>query len=168
MHVVEVDIAFVASVNEVRLLLEPPAVGDATAHHTAETIGGLHDCLQESSHADEAGDLARLSLSNRQFHRALYAPHPNALLTSMLDGLHDKSALLSIVGWQGDLTWPTEQREHEEIVAAVEQREADRARALLHAHIKRFADRLLVRLGASTSDSEPEPADRQREHGVSR
>jgi len=165
MHVVEVDIAFVASVNEVRLLLEPAAVGHATAHHTSETIDGLHVHLQESLDANAAADLTRLSLSNRQFHRALYAPHPNGMLTSILDGLHDKAALLSVVGWQRDLTWPTEQREHEEIVSAVEQGDGDQAGALLKAHIRRFADRLLVRLAAAPPDTTPERPDDPDEHG---
>jgi DNA-binding GntR family transcriptional regulator len=131
-----VDESLARSVYEVRLLLEPEAVRQAVAR------GAAMDAAREALHrADAASDRAERSLANRDFHRAMYCPCDNALLTRILDDLRDQTALVSVLAWNMRPTWRQEAAEHRAILAAAEAGDADRAAELVTAHIRSFVAR---------------------------
>lgn len=133
----EVDVELVRSVYDVRVLLEPEALRRSVGAEGAEgVLGEAWAALEEAEKAESPG--AR-SLANRRFHRALYAGCGNPLLVEVLDGLGDRTALISRVGWGLSDTWAAEADEHRAILEAAERGHAMIAADLLKEHIERFA-----------------------------
>ncbi|PJE98402.1 GntR family transcriptional regulator [Streptomyces carminius] len=131
-----VDTAMARSVYDVRLLLEPEAL-----RRTVTAGAGLADAGEALERADAAADRAARSLANRDFHRALYLPCGNPLLTRMLDDLRDQAALVSTVAWEAVPSWEREAAEHRRILARALDGDADGAARLLHEHIEGFVRR---------------------------
>jgi DNA-binding GntR family transcriptional regulator len=132
------DLDAARSVFEVRLLLEPAAVRTAVATHDDASIGAARAELREAAAAIADGDLAALSLANRRFHQRLYAPCGNSVMRSILDGLQDQAALISVHAWRRQPTWDDEASDHEAILDAVEAGDAAAAGERLQRHIAGF------------------------------
>ncbi|ANZ43013.1 GntR family transcriptional regulator [Lentzea guizhouensis] len=133
-----VDAAMAAALYDVRLLLEPEAL------RRAVELGASFD--EAALALEDTDDLARRSLANRRFHRALYAGCGNPLMVEILDGLRDQAALVTVAGWGLHPTWEAEAAEHRAILAAATDRDAGLATELLRRHIRTFADRLTEEL----------------------
>jgi DNA-binding GntR family transcriptional regulator len=132
-----VDRELARAVYDMRLLLEPVAVGRTT--RAGVSLAAAQAALDA---ADAAQDAATRSLANRAFHRVLYAGCGNPLLTAKLDELRDQTALVSSVAWSAQpASWQAEAGEHREILIAVQAGDADRARALTRGHISSFLAR---------------------------
>ncbi|MEV6129667.1 GntR family transcriptional regulator [Streptomyces violaceusniger] len=131
-----VDTAMAHAVYDVRLLLEPEAL-----RRTVAARAGLEAAGAALERSDAADDPAGRSLANRDFHRALYLPCGNPLLTRMLDELRDQAALVSAVAWQAVPSWEQEAHEHREILARALGGDADGAGRALHDHIASFVRR---------------------------
>ena len=130
---------------DLRLLLEPEALGRAVAAH--HDWRPAHDALVR---ADASKDQAERSLANRDFHHELYAGCGNPLLVRMLDDLRDQTALVSAAAWRHDPaagpnrstpSWEHEAAEHRRVLQAAERGDADRAAHLLKTHITSFVQR---------------------------
>jgi DNA-binding GntR family transcriptional regulator len=127
---------------DVRLLLEPEALGRAIAAGHDWQAARL--ALRRAAAAD---DQAERSLANRDFHRELYAGCRNPLLTGILDDLRDQTALVSAAAWRHDPvgqqphSWEREAEEHVAVLSAAEAGAAPRASGLLRAHIESFVRR---------------------------
>ncbi|MGW4214030.1 GntR family transcriptional regulator [Lentzea sp. NPDC004789] len=133
-----VDAAMAGSVYDVRMLLEPEALRRSVL---------LGASFEDAALAlEDVSDLARRSLANRRFHRALYAGCGNPLLIEILDGLRDQAALITVAGWGICPTWDDEAAEHREILAAAVAGQGDLASELLRRHIQTFADRVVEEL----------------------
>jgi len=133
-----VDAAMAASVYDVRMLLEPEALRRSIL---------LGASFEDAALAlEDVSDLARRSMANRRFHRALHAGCGNPLLIEILDGLRDQAALITVAGWGICPTWDDEAAEHREILAAAVAGRADLAAELLRRHIQTFADRVVEEL----------------------
>ncbi|MEJ2858216.1 MULTISPECIES: GntR family transcriptional regulator [unclassified Saccharothrix] len=155
----EVDVELVRSVYDVRVLLEPEALrrsvddrararSEAGAGAGGEDVGwGLAREALEA--AEGAGSPGARSLANRAFHRALYAGCGNPLLVEVLDGLGDRTALISRVGWGLSDSWAAEAEEHRAILDAAERGLGMIAADLLKEHIERFARTFEERCGGS-------------------
>ena len=137
----EIDLAAAAAIYDLRLLVEPEAVGRAV--RAAATAGGQH--WAEASAALDASaaarDQAQRSLANRDFHRALYLGCGNSLIVKVLDDLRDQTALVSAMSWQQAPSWEQEATQHRAILAAAQAGDADLATGLLRQHISGFAAR---------------------------
>ncbi|SFR28602.1 DNA-binding transcriptional regulator, GntR family [Lentzea waywayandensis] len=133
-----VDAAMAASVYDVRMLMEPEAL-------RRSVVAGA-DFGEARSALDDTSDLARRSLANRRFHRALYAGCGNPLMVQILDGLRDQAALITVAGWGISPTWDAEEAEHRAILVAAEEGFGDAAADLLRRHIQTFADRVVEEL----------------------
>jgi DNA-binding GntR family transcriptional regulator len=129
-------------VYDVRLLLEPEAVARAVTR--GHDWGPAQEAL---ARADGAADQAGRSLANRDFHRELYAGCGNPLLVRMLDDLRDQTALVSVAAWHREPGWlPTpswehEAAEHQAVLTAAHDGDAERAALLLRDHITSFVAR---------------------------
>ncbi|MDX8146705.1 GntR family transcriptional regulator [Lentzea sp. BCCO 10_0061] len=133
-----VDAEMASSVYDVRMLMEPEALRRSVA------LGA--DFAEARSALDDTSDLARRSLANRRFHRALYAGCGNPLMVQILDGLRDQAALITVAGWGISPTWDAEDAEHRAILVAAEEGFGDAAADLLRRHIQTFADRVVEEL----------------------
>jgi DNA-binding GntR family transcriptional regulator len=137
----EIDLAAAAAIYDLRLLVEPEAVGRAV--RGAATAGGQY-WAQASAALDAsaaAQDQAQRSLANRDFHRALYLGCGNSLIVKVLDDLRDQTALVSAMSWQQAPSWEQEATQHRAILAAAQAGDADLATGLLRQHISGFAAR---------------------------
>lgn len=130
---------------DLRLLLEPEALRRAlrAGHQWRKAREALE-------RAGETPDQAERSLANRDFHHELYAGCGNPLLVRMLDDLRDQTALVSAAAWRHNPaawphecipSWEHEAAEHRGVLTAAENRDAERAASLLHAHIASFVQR---------------------------
>ncbi|SFS36667.1 GntR family transcriptional regulator [Saccharopolyspora flava] len=128
----------VRKVYEVRRLLEPWAARMTTTARAADVVQRAQDALNEAAGLLSAGDNHDLSMANRRFHRALYAGCGNSLVIDQLDALQDLTAL-GVVNllWDRWPTWREEFVEHAEILAAVNDGNADEAERLVGEHIQR-------------------------------
>ncbi|MFJ8965467.1 GntR family transcriptional regulator [Lentzea sp. NPDC102401] len=133
-----VDAEMASSVYDVRMLMEPEALRRSVA------LGA--GFAEARSALDDTSDLARRSLANRRFHRALYAGCGNPLLVQILDGLRDQAALITVAGWGISPTWDAEDAEHRAILVAAEEGFGDAAADLLRRHIQTFAARVVEEL----------------------
>jgi DNA-binding GntR family transcriptional regulator len=133
-----VDAEMAGSVYDVRMLMEPEAL------RRAVRLGASFD--DAALALEDVSDLARRSLANRRFHRALYAGCGNPLMIQILDGLRDQAALITVAGWGICPTWDDEAAEHRAILAAAVRGRGDIAAELLRRHIQTFADRVVEEL----------------------
>jgi DNA-binding GntR family transcriptional regulator len=131
-----VDASMAREVYDVRLLLEPEAL-----RRSVERAADLEAAREALLKADDSADRAERSLANREFHRALYLPCGNPLLTRMLDDVRDQAALVSTVAWAADPSWEREAAEHREILRLALTGDAKGAARALHEHIAGFVRR---------------------------
>ena len=132
------------AVYDLRALLEPEAVRRAVER--GADFGDARQVLAAVETGADAADRAKASLTNRLFHRALYAGCGNPLLVDVLDGLRDQAALITVTGWGFSPTWQGEAAEHRAILAAAENGNARQAEHLLRSHITDFLDRVALGL----------------------
>ncbi|MEV5276861.1 GntR family transcriptional regulator [Streptomyces sp. NPDC051994] len=131
-----VDADMAREVYDVRLLLEPEAV-----RRTVARRAGLAAAEEALDRADRAKDAAERSLANREFHRALYLPCGNPLLTRMLDEVRDQAALVAAAAWAAQPSWRREAAEHRDTLRRALDGDADGAARALHDHIGSFVRR---------------------------
>ncbi|MFD9634536.1 GntR family transcriptional regulator [Streptomyces violascens] len=131
-----VDADMAREVYDVRLLLEPEAVRRTVAREVP-----LQAAEEALDRAGRAEDRAERALANREFHRALYLPCGNPLLTRVLDEVRDQAALVSAVAWAAQPSWEREATEHREILCLALDGDADGAALALHDHIGSFIRR---------------------------
>lgn len=139
-----VDKELAIAVYDVRLLLEPEAVGRAVRNGDADGLTAAEAALESAAQAIAADDRAELSLSNRSFHQAMYAGCGNPLLVGVLDDLRDRAALISVVGWRNDPSFGGEWQEHREILTAARAGRDTDAAELTRDHIRHFLDRIVA------------------------
>src|ERR1700754_2988424 len=121
---------------ELRLLLEPWAIGRATQLRSGDVVAAATVALDESLLLLDGGDQVRLSLANRRFHRALYSGCGNDLVIRDLDQMQDLISLGFVLLWERS-SWPVWREEYEEhrgILAAVEAQDAHAATAAAREH----------------------------------
>jgi len=76
-------------------------------------------------------------VTNRRFHRALYAGCGNALVVAQLDAGQELAALGAVaVLWARQPTWREEHAEHHAILAAAVNGDSDLAERLVRRHIR--------------------------------
>jgi DNA-binding FadR family transcriptional regulator len=133
-----------AEVMQARLALEPEVARLAALNATAGQIAEMRTCLQKSRAAETWRQYE--SWDNR-LHRVVAAATQNSLLLAMLDTL---SAVRRAVTWgrlRADRVKPAANHhsfaEHEELVAAIADRDMDRARTAMRRHLESVERNLL-------------------------
>ena len=116
----------------IRLCLDPLAARLAAELATPEERDRMRELAGEQS-AENEDPVAHLH-RNRQLHRAIYASCRNALLIDYLDSLSDLSDRYRLVALKDTFTIKLAQKEHEDIVSAVVESNADLAAQLMLEH----------------------------------
>jgi DNA-binding GntR family transcriptional regulator len=136
----------VRKIYELRLLLEPWAVGRAAERNGPGNRHAARGALEDAEAAAAADDQVGFNLANRRFHRELYLNADNDLVTGQLDRMQDLIALALQVAevWRGGVRpfGSVEHTEHREILEAVEAGDPARAEALTHQHVVHAASAL--------------------------
>jgi DNA-binding GntR family transcriptional regulator len=131
------------SIYQVRALLEPWAIRQATQNPNPAVIADARAALAEAASHHAIGNRVAAGLANRRFHRVLYSACGNDLAVSILDDLQDQVALgvLSLL-WPTWSTWEGEADEHAAILAAAEAGDADLSEQLASGHVTASIRRL--------------------------
>lgn len=120
---------------EARELLETPAAGMAATRRTPEQLEKLRACVRPAGGDDDPGQLFEM---NRAFHVQVLEAADNVVLTTLAQpvfgvirgrfGRHDAD----------EAFWGRVVHDHEEILAAIEAGDAERAQAEMRRHIARL------------------------------
>ena len=135
-----------AHVYDVRLLLEPEAARLAAERRPAGNLDDAERALKQAEAAAIARDFSRMALFNRDFHQALATASGNPVLSNILAGLQDQTALVATQGWLRRATWKEEAGEHAAVLRAVRAGRSERARELMLRHIEGALARLTAEL----------------------
>ncbi|WP_158228069.1 GntR family transcriptional regulator [Pseudonocardia sp. MH-G8] len=142
----------VQRVYEMRMLVEPWAAAQVAGGGRFEAADA-RQALEDAARCLEADDHGGLSMANRRFHRCLYSTCSNDLVVHALDDLQDLTALGTVsLLWEQWPTWRDEAQEHHEILAAVQDGDADGTEEMVRNHIQRSITRLArLRAQAATA-----------------
>src|SRR6056297_1338903 len=131
----------------VRTELEGLAARLAARHATDEEVQVLQGMVQE----DRAllDDPAALSRANRRFHKQIHLASHNKYLVQQLDLVHRSMALMATTSLAAEGRGPVALEEHAAIVAAISERDGERAARRLKDHLSTaFEVRLKEEAGA--------------------
>jgi DNA-binding GntR family transcriptional regulator len=162
--VVPLDIGDLRDLTRVRILIEGTALRDAVENadveYETEVVATHHRMSRTTYLRDGTKDTITDEWENAhsQFHSALLSASTSARLRHLADSLRDASGLYR--RWAGGLATSLAPRdvpsEHSALMAAVLDRDADRAVALVSEHIKMTT--LMLAAYAETHDSDVETA----------
>jgi GntR family transcriptional repressor for pyruvate dehydrogenase complex len=125
--------ASVIEILAVRRVLEPHAAGLAAQLITEEQLEELRRSLHQ---AEATTSVPQLVEHDLEFHRVITGAGGNAYLASLLDGMSSETVRARV--WRGITEEGAATRtleEHRAILRALENRDSDRAREALEAHI---------------------------------
>lgn len=135
--VVPITAVDIRNVMEARLLVEPWAVSVAAGlSDRMPLVEDLQRLVVDLRHASIPDELLNYQEADRSFHEAIVAATQNDLVSTFYRSLRDRQlrmgavAVLSMEGRSKTIV-----REHEEIVEALAEGDAERASASVHAHI---------------------------------
>ena len=116
----------------VRLQLDPFAAGLAAAMASSEEVSRIVALAHRPPEPTARGRL----VANREFHRAIYRASGNATLAELLDRLWDQTDRYRMIAVQTVGIGRTIEREHQEIAAAIAERNGRLASELMRAHVE--------------------------------
>lgn len=139
--VARMDAAEIGEIFAIRDLLECEALRLSCPHLQDAK---LSEAAVLTERMDAEPDVGRWGALNRAFHMALYSGCDNSRLLGMIDAQHGASdryvrVLLADLAHQ-----QRSQREHGELLAACQRRDADAAVAVLHEHLREGRARLVA------------------------
>jgi DNA-binding GntR family transcriptional regulator len=129
-----------------REILEGSAARLAAQHATEIEISALHRLQRELQQVSD--DANAVVMLNRRFHQAIYEAAHNQYLMQTLDVLHDSLALLNNTTFRAPKRNETD-KEHRQIVLAIEKHDPDQAESAARRHIRnaqftRFEQRAIL------------------------
>lgn len=143
-------LAEVREVYELRLLLEPVAMRKAVPQITPTQLMQARELQLEMA---RTSDVASWVLLNRRFHGALITAADSPLLADIIAGLEDAATPQVALSIKADFHRLTDgNAEHQEILRAVEEHDADRAVELVTEHL-RSTVRAVESLVGSSADT---------------
>lgn len=140
----QIDDEMVRGLYEVRELLEPAAVFRAVPNMDAGLLARAKQMLQKADSQGEKRDFNALSQLNRDFHELLYQRCGNSLMRDILNDMRDQLQFVAANGWQAAPSWTLERTEHEGILEAASNGDAEMAARLTEQHILSASTRLTV------------------------
>lgn len=148
MIVAQLDASMVAELYVMREVLEGTAAALAVRHASDAEISALRSLADRDRGA--RGDPAVLAQNNRMFHEALYRAAHNRYLLRTLSSLREAMALLGQTTLAISGRSRTARAEHEELIDALERRDAAAAEQAARAHIRAaYRARLALMLDAA-------------------
>lgn len=149
---VEVNAADIVSAFQLRYLLEPfcaaRAAGLREAAAAADSVvAELEACMREMHAASSAGEQRRFMLADRQFHEILLGVAGNDRLTRAVNGARDATYVRGLSTYSAERTWGAICEEHEVVLSAVRDGDADAAADAMRDHICATGENLLRLMG---------------------
>jgi DNA-binding GntR family transcriptional regulator len=120
---------------ETRSLIESHVVGRLAGTLGAEDFARLDELVQRMRGLARGGDAAGFLRCDRDFHVALCERHGNALLTAVMQNIHDRIPRYGEVAVARAGRFEAVISEHEAIIAALRAGDTAQARAVMIAHL---------------------------------
>jgi DNA-binding GntR family transcriptional regulator len=129
----------IMEIYEVRIALEATAASAAAERRTELDLMRLR-AAADTMAATPVSDPRAMAEANRAVHEAVWAASHNGTIVDLLSRLNNHltrypATTLAVAG-----RWEEAQREHDEIVAAIRDRDGERAAALARSHMTRARD----------------------------
>ena len=150
--VTQLNRADVEDIYEIRATLEALATRLATPQVTADLLASLRSITVEMDQAEESSDMVKVVEANYRFHAVLYAASERTHLCELISSLRHRTAhylhLRTAVGGA-----PLAHQEHYDIIAALEQGNADLAATLMYEHIANAGRSIVAFLQQTDSET---------------
>ncbi|WP_242626602.1 GntR family transcriptional regulator [Paracoccus sediminis] len=120
---------------EVIRTLEQFAGARACQIATNQDIGAIRDLHDQMIACYEAGDRLQYYKLNQAIHSGIVALADNAALSDVHSMVQTRLKRIRFIGHEGPEKWANAVAEHQEMIAALESRDADRLSAILGQHL---------------------------------
>lgn len=121
---------------EVRKMLEVPAMAAIAGKLDQESLSTARALLEKVGKAAEEANLGEYVISDRDFHRYLLSHNPNQKLAEIVCDLRDASRAPRLVRLAQEDKLKTRHKEHVELLAAIEEGDADRVAEIIERHME--------------------------------
>jgi DNA-binding GntR family transcriptional regulator len=136
-RVAEVDLATYRAIADTRVILEKAACLAVVARIGPEAIGRLKLLAERFGEAVHGGTRIQQSEINRAFHQLIYNHCGNPVLEETIWALRDRSRGTNVTMWRSHEALLHSDREHREMIAALEARDGEGLAELTARHILR-------------------------------
>jgi GntR family transcriptional regulator, rspAB operon transcriptional repressor len=133
----------VIEIIETRLLNESFAVRLAAERASSTEIMAIRNVLMLADEEVKSGDVEKMMLLDRDFHRLIARAAHNTVLADLLLKLHERSLRLWFISLGAPNHQTSVQAQHDRIYRAISQRDANAAEAAMYAHIESFRQNVL-------------------------
>jgi DNA-binding GntR family transcriptional regulator len=134
---------------EVRRIIEPDTAAMAAERATAGQIDALRAASELKYTPGQPDTYEAYLRANSRFHRALARCTGNTLLEAMVTSALDRHQRPLYLGLDVGLDAAAATSEHRQLVTAIEQRDAARARSVMVDHVSRAEERIVGALRAA-------------------
>jgi DNA-binding GntR family transcriptional regulator len=141
LYVADISLADLEQISEVRQVLEPFCAELAAQRATPDDLSVL-EALRNEHAAISGDDRRRLLDVDHKFHQAVVRAAANGHLVRVMEHLFGLSQRLWYLALPQLDMLPSAVAEHLELLTAIQRRDAERARRIMHAHVKDFYDRV--------------------------
>jgi len=141
LYVADISLPDLEQISEVRFTLEPLCAGLAAQRATADDLMVL-EALRKEQAATAPGDSRRLLDVDHKFHQAIVRAAKNKYLIRILEHFFGLSQRLWYMALPRLDMLPTSVAEHLSMVEAIKHRDEERARRIMHDHVKAFYDQV--------------------------
>jgi DNA-binding GntR family transcriptional regulator len=145
-QVAPLDPTSVLNLFEVRIGLESMAAGAAATRRTDADLVRFDRLMEQAQAATAAGDSKLAARLNMDFHQAVVDAAGNPLLGSIFRSIYGRALQLFRIGQEVDAHGL--HHEHVDLVVALREQDADRARELMASHIASTQESTLERVRA--------------------
>ena len=133
---------FVAMMDAMAMVIGPAAA--LACQRLGETqLDQLEQTVALSEAAAEKRDFVTVAEQDYEFHRTLAEATGNRYLRDYLLQLHQCATRFNFAAWQRDVQAAPSMVEHHQIIAALKERDAGRARQVMLAHVQNARGRVL-------------------------
>ena len=136
--VAHVSITDLQQISEVRMELEGLATRLAAERATAGELAEMKRCIEAAAENGKAGSAIDRLAHDRRMHQLLAAAAHNKFLESEIERFYDLSARLWFLAIERLPAHEVDVLSHQQIIEALEQRDAGRAEGLMREHIRNF------------------------------
>jgi DNA-binding GntR family transcriptional regulator len=157
-RVTVVDERQLDQITAIRRLLEPPVVAEVTALVPAEDFAGLRRMAEEIVAGARAGDLARYTEADNEFHLRLLAYGDNQRLVDLVAELRGQTRLVGLASLLNRGQLMASAQEHLELVDLMQQRDAAAVQTFMVRHINHVQDLWSGRAAGAASDAGATPS----------
>ncbi len=128
---------------EARLINEPMCVRLAAQRATADDLARIEHVLRQAPPLLSRRDIKGLMQLDRQFHGAIARAARNKVLEQVLQQLHEKSLRFWFISLSDSKHLLQVDKEHHEVLTALQARDPEQAERAIRAHIESFRDTIM-------------------------